>query len=120
MQERVHSEAKAVLNGRHLAKEDLNSMPYLKATLKETFRMTPTVPGSARTLSKKIILGVNSSASFRTHASSLPSVTPLVLAHTSRTQGYEIPAGVLYLSLNHPMAMDSTIFENPTQFCPER
>ena len=52
----------SVLNGRSLKKEDLNDLPFLKGGLRETFRVTPTAPGTTRFLSETAVLGVRVTA----------------------------------------------------------
>lgn len=52
-----------------LTPESLNSLPYMRACLKESMRRTPIIPGNVRCAGRDIVL-----------------------------QGYQIPKGVIYLT----------------------
>jgi len=74
-----------------LKAEYLNKMPYLKACLKENFRITPTTAGNARILPSDIELS-----------------------------GYNVPAGTFISVGTTTACMDDQIFENAQEFKPER
>ncbi|XP_067410737.1 1,25-dihydroxyvitamin D(3) 24-hydroxylase, mitochondrial isoform X2 [Emydura macquarii macquarii] len=71
--------------------EDLKKMPYLKACLKESMRITPSVPFTTRTLDKEIVLG-----------------------------DYMLPEGTVLMLNAHALGSNEEYFSNWAQFKPER
>uniref|UniRef100_E1BKM8 Cytochrome P450 family 24 subfamily A member 1 n=1 Tax=Bos taurus TaxID=9913 RepID=E1BKM8_BOVIN len=58
VQQKLFKEIQSVLPENQLPRaEDLRNMPYLKACLKESMRLNPTVPFTTRTLDKAMVLG---------------------------------------------------------------
>ncbi|XP_061796029.2 1,25-dihydroxyvitamin D(3) 24-hydroxylase, mitochondrial [Nerophis lumbriciformis] len=71
--------------------EHLKSMPYLKACLKESMRLSPSVPFTSRTLDKDTVLG-----------------------------DYAIPKGTVLMINSHAIAANEEYFDDSKQFKPER
>ncbi|XP_042636558.1 1,25-dihydroxyvitamin D(3) 24-hydroxylase, mitochondrial [Orycteropus afer afer] len=71
--------------------ENLRNMPYLKACLKESMRLTPTVPFTTRTLDKATVLGE-----------------------------YALPKGTVLTLNTQVLGSNEDNFEDPSQFRPER
>ncbi|MCI4378650.1 hypothetical protein PGIGA_G00218230 [Pangasianodon gigas] len=72
--------------------EDINSMPYFKAVIKETLRMYPVVPMNARLLSENdVIIG-----------------------------GHFFPKKTSFIMHHYAITHDETIFPEPKVFKPER
>uniref|UniRef100_A0AAQ5X3V3 Cytochrome P450, family 24, subfamily A, polypeptide 1 n=1 Tax=Amphiprion ocellaris TaxID=80972 RepID=A0AAQ5X3V3_AMPOC len=71
--------------------EHLKSMPYLKACLKESMRLSPSVPFTSRTLDKDTVLG-----------------------------DYAIPKGTVLMINTHALGSNEEYFEDSKQFRPER
>lgn len=71
--------------------EHLKSMPYLKACLKESMRLSPSVPFTSRTLDKDIVLG-----------------------------DYAIPKGTVLMINSHALGSNEKYFDDTKQFKPER
>ncbi|XP_069507232.1 1,25-dihydroxyvitamin D(3) 24-hydroxylase, mitochondrial [Ambystoma mexicanum] len=71
--------------------EDLKRMPYLKACLKESMRITPSVPFTTRTLDKDTRLGE-----------------------------YLLPKGTVLTINNHALGSNEECFSDWSQFVPER
>ncbi|XP_011833517.1 PREDICTED: 1,25-dihydroxyvitamin D(3) 24-hydroxylase, mitochondrial isoform X2 [Mandrillus leucophaeus] len=58
VQQKLFKEIQSVLPENQVPRaEDLGTMPYLKACLKESMRLTPSVPFTTRTLDKATVLG---------------------------------------------------------------
>ena len=91
VQERLRIEAESVLGDRAITVDDLPRLPYMKAAVRESMRVTPTTAGTTRVLPKPILL-----------------------------RGYEVPAGTLASIFPHPVAMDPTVFADPSRFWPDR
>ncbi|XP_062976573.1 1,25-dihydroxyvitamin D(3) 24-hydroxylase, mitochondrial [Elgaria multicarinata webbii] len=73
-------------NGEHLKR-----MPYLKACLKESMRLTPSVPFTTRTLDKETVLG-----------------------------DYSLPKGTVLMINSHALGCNEEYFSDWTRFKPER
>ncbi|XP_036274855.1 1,25-dihydroxyvitamin D(3) 24-hydroxylase, mitochondrial isoform X1 [Pipistrellus kuhlii] len=71
--------------------EDVRNMPYLKACLKESMRLTPSVPFTTRTLDKATVLGE-----------------------------YALPKGTVLMLNTRVLGSDEENFEGANQFRPER
>ncbi|CAJ1050293.1 %2C25-dihydroxyvitamin D(3) 24-hydroxylase, mitochondrial [Xyrichtys novacula] len=71
--------------------EHIKSMPYLKACLKESMRLSPSVPFTSRTLDKDTVLG-----------------------------DYAIPKGTVLMINNHALGSNEEYFDDGKQFKPER
>ncbi|KAG7256937.1 hypothetical protein CRUP_004673 [Coryphaenoides rupestris] len=71
--------------------EHIKSMPYLKACLKESMRLSPSVPFTSRTLDKDTVLG-----------------------------GYAIPKGTVLMINSHALGSNEEYFEEGKLFKPER
>uniref|UniRef100_G3NPQ7 Cytochrome P450, family 24, subfamily A, polypeptide 1 n=1 Tax=Gasterosteus aculeatus aculeatus TaxID=481459 RepID=G3NPQ7_GASAC len=71
--------------------EHIKSMPYLKACLKESMRLSPSVPFTSRTLDKDTVLG-----------------------------DYAIPKGTVLMINSHALGSNEEYFEDGKQFKPER
>ncbi|NXU74103.1 CP24A protein, partial [Oreotrochilus melanogaster] len=71
--------------------ENLKNMPYLKACLKESMRLTPSVPFTTRTIDKEIVL-----------------------------EDYLLPKGTVLMINSHALGCNEEYFKDWTQFKPER
>ncbi|KAK2588906.1 hypothetical protein KPH14_001764 [Odynerus spinipes] len=93
VQEKLHEEAKAVLpeKGSPITLETLKNVPYLKACLKESHRLSPISIGTLRTAQSDIVLA-----------------------------GYKIPKGSDLIAGHALLSIDPTEFERPNEFIPER
>lgn len=74
-----------------LTVQDIGKMPYFRACLQESFRLTPTVNGMVRVLPQETAIG-----------------------------GHRIPAGTLVMWFARMMGQDTKQFKNPEQYVPER
>ena len=92
-QDKLYEEINEILpNGQTPTYDDLSKMTYLRATISEVARLSPVTVGTARKLSKPIVLS-----------------------------GYEVPAGViLTLSGYKSQQMRRELFGDPEEFRPER
>ncbi|XP_037303594.1 probable cytochrome P450 49a1 [Manduca sexta] len=91
VQERIHEEVSKVLQGRPMKPGDINQMPYLKACVKEVFRMYPVVIGNGRQLTKDTVIS-----------------------------GYNIPKGTQVIFQHYVMGNCEDNFSDASQFRPER
>ncbi|GFU07552.1 probable cytochrome P450 301a1, mitochondrial [Nephila pilipes] len=91
-QEKLQNEIDRVLpNNKPLEINDMEKIPYLKACIKESMRMNPTVQGTSRTLDKDIVLS-----------------------------GYRIPAETL-ITLNYNVSStQEKYFKDASKYIPER
>uniref|UniRef100_A0A669E3P1 Cytochrome P450, family 24, subfamily A, polypeptide 1 n=1 Tax=Oreochromis niloticus TaxID=8128 RepID=A0A669E3P1_ORENI len=71
--------------------EHIKNMPYLKACLKESMRLSPSVPFTSRTLDKDTVLG-----------------------------DYAIPKGTVLMINSHALGSNEEYFDDGKQFKPER
>ncbi|XP_063315772.1 1,25-dihydroxyvitamin D(3) 24-hydroxylase, mitochondrial [Pelobates fuscus] len=92
IQKKLYEEIERVLPpGQVPSAEDIRNMPYLKACLKESMRITPSVPFTTRTLDKETILGE-----------------------------YMLPKGTVLTINSHVLGSNEECFDEWTQFKPER
>jgi cytochrome P450 len=91
VQARLREEVDAVVGQGPLTAAALNQMKYLRATLKESMRLTPSAAGLVRVLPQPITI-----------------------------QGYHIPAGVLINMLSWVTNKSAQYFDEPDDFKPER
>ncbi|XP_043279339.1 cytochrome P450 CYP12A2-like [Venturia canescens] len=68
-----------------------SKIPYLKACVKESLRLSPIAFANLRTMTKDVVIG-----------------------------GYEIPAGINVLAIHGLLSQESAHFPNPEAFLPER
>ncbi|XP_013885559.1 1,25-dihydroxyvitamin D(3) 24-hydroxylase, mitochondrial [Austrofundulus limnaeus] len=80
-----------VPSGQDPCGEHLKNMPYLKACLKESMRLSPSVPFTSRTLDKDTVLG-----------------------------DYTIPKGTVLMINTHALGSSEEYFDDGKQFKPER
>ncbi|KAB5577267.1 hypothetical protein PHYPO_G00207940 [Pangasianodon hypophthalmus] len=92
-QDTLYQEVNSIIKGDKIpTAEDINSMPYLKAVIKETLRMYPVVPMNARLLSENdVIIG-----------------------------GHFFPKKTSFIMHHYAITHDETIFPEPKVFKPER
>eukprot|EP01125_Pyxidicula_operculata_P021999 TRINITY_DN8824_c0_g1_i1.p1 TRINITY_DN8824_c0_g1~~TRINITY_DN8824_c0_g1_i1.p1 ORF type:complete len:511 (+),score=114.62 TRINITY_DN8824_c0_g1_i1:87-1619(+) len=91
VQTKLQEELDRVLQGGPLLKNHMNKVPYLKAVIKENFRVSPTVAATARILPEDLELN-----------------------------GYLIPAGTTVGLSAAPYHHSEKVFENPNEFDPSR
>ncbi|KAK1337170.1 hypothetical protein QTO34_001792 [Cnephaeus nilssonii] len=92
VQEKLLEEIQSVLPENEVPRaEDVRNMPYLKACLKESMRLTPSVPFTTRTLDKATVLGE-----------------------------YALPKGTVLMLNTRVLGSDEENFEDSSQFRPER
>nr|XP_002720927.3 1,25-dihydroxyvitamin D(3) 24-hydroxylase, mitochondrial [Oryctolagus cuniculus] len=92
VQQELLKEIQRVLPGHRVPRaEDLSNLPYLKACLKESMRLTPTVPFTTRTLDKATVLGE-----------------------------YALPKGTVLMLNTQVLGSSEDNFEDSQQFRPER
>ncbi|XP_075383810.1 1,25-dihydroxyvitamin D(3) 24-hydroxylase, mitochondrial [Tenrec ecaudatus] len=92
VQQKLRDEIQSVLpENRAPRAEDLKNMPYLKACLKESMRLTPSVPFTTRTLDKATVLGE-----------------------------YALPKGTVLMLNTQVLGSNKDNFEDSSQFRPER
>uniref|UniRef100_A0A673UUW9 Cytochrome P450 family 24 subfamily A member 1 n=1 Tax=Suricata suricatta TaxID=37032 RepID=A0A673UUW9_SURSU len=92
VQQKLLQEIQSVLPENQMPRaEDLRNMPYLKACLKESMRLTPSVPFTTRTLDKATVLGE-----------------------------YALPKGTVLMLNTQVLGSSEDNFEDATQFRPER
>jgi cytochrome P450 family 110 len=89
--ERLNEEIKSVLGDREIKAEDLSSLVYLDAILREVMRLRPIVAFVSRYLVKPVTVG-----------------------------GYDFPAGVRLAPSVYMTHRNPNIYDNPTEFRPER
>ncbi|XP_019496469.1 PREDICTED: 1,25-dihydroxyvitamin D(3) 24-hydroxylase, mitochondrial [Hipposideros armiger] len=92
VQQKLLQEIQSVLPETQMPRaEDLRNMPYLKACLKESMRLTPSVPFTTRTLDKAMVLGE-----------------------------YALPKGTVLMLNTQVLGSNEENFEDSSQFRPER
>ncbi|EHB15089.1 1,25-dihydroxyvitamin D(3) 24-hydroxylase, mitochondrial [Heterocephalus glaber] len=92
VQQKLLNEIQSVLPENQMPRaEDLKKMPYLKACLKESMRLTPSVPFTTRTLDKATVLSE-----------------------------YALPKGTVLMLNTYVLGSDEDNFEDSDQFRPER
>ncbi|NWX19032.1 CP24A protein, partial [Aegotheles bennettii] len=92
VQQKLFQEIQSVLAANESpSAENLKHMPYLKACLKESMRLTPTVPFTSRTIDTEIVLG-----------------------------DYVLPNGTVLMINSHALGCNEEYFSGWTQFKPER
>jgi len=91
VQEKLYEEAKAVVGDGPVLEQHLDQLEYMKQVIRESHRLTPTTPGTVRTLDHPITIS-----------------------------GYEIPAGVKLWLYTVGMQTDPRIVERSDEFIPER
>nr|QFF91475.1 1,25-dihydroxyvitamin D(3) 24-hydroxylase isoform 2 [Potamotrygon motoro] len=92
VQEKLNEELLRVLPKNQIpTAEDIKKMPYLKACLKESMRITPSVPLTSRTLEEETILG-----------------------------DYLLPKGTTLMISYHALGWNEEYFDEGMQFKPER
>ncbi|CAD5111319.1 unnamed protein product [Dimorphilus gyrociliatus] len=92
VQEKLHKEIDTVIGKNELKFDDINKLNYLKACLKESFRIYfPTIAGTNRIIGKTMKIG-----------------------------DYEIPSGTRLVINCEAIAKSKTYFENAMEYKPER
>ncbi|KFM65992.1 putative cytochrome P450 49a1, partial [Stegodyphus mimosarum] len=91
-QKRLQDEVDRVLpDGKPLTVQAMEQMPYLRACVKESMRLSPTVQGTSRTLDKDIVLS-----------------------------GYRVPANTLITLNYYVSSVQESNFPNAKKYIPER
>ncbi|KAG9353362.1 hypothetical protein JZ751_017939 [Albula glossodonta] len=91
-QSRLLQEIQAVIPiGQSPSAEHIKGMPYLKACIKESMRVTPSIPFNSRTLDKETVLGE-----------------------------YVLPKGTVLMINSHALGSNEEYFDDGKQFKPER
>ncbi|XP_003741296.1 probable cytochrome P450 49a1 [Galendromus occidentalis] len=93
-QERAHEEAKKLMVGRSsdaVTAKDLNDIPYIKACLKESLRLFPSITGVYRKFDKDVVFS-----------------------------GYNVPKGTVVFADFYITGRNPKYFEEPEKFKPER
>ncbi|XP_017325369.1 sterol 26-hydroxylase, mitochondrial [Ictalurus punctatus] len=92
-QDTLYQEVTSIVNGDKIpTTQDINSMPYLKAVIKETLRMYPVVPTNGRILSgSEVVIG-----------------------------GHVFPKKTSFVIHHYAISHDETVFPEPRIFKPER
>lgn len=90
-QARLRAEVDSVLGQRSCTMNDLKSMPYVKAVVKETMRLFPPIPINARVTQEDVVIA-----------------------------NYRIPKGTIIMLNNYTMSRDERIFSDPDSFLPDR
>ncbi|NXJ63071.1 CP24A protein, partial [Rostratula benghalensis] len=92
VQQKLFQEIQSVLAANESpSAENLKNMPYLKACLKESMRLTPSVPFTTRTIDTEMVLG-----------------------------DYVLPKGTVLMINSHALGCNEEYFNGWTQFKPER
>uniref|UniRef100_A0A8C6ZMP0 1,25-dihydroxyvitamin D(3) 24-hydroxylase, mitochondrial n=1 Tax=Nothoprocta perdicaria TaxID=30464 RepID=A0A8C6ZMP0_NOTPE len=92
VQQKLFTEIQSVLAANeNPSAEKLKKMPYLKACLKESMRLTPSVPFTTRTIDKEMVLG-----------------------------DYVLPQGTVLMINTHALGCNEEYFNDWTKFKPER
>ncbi|NXG48504.1 CP24A protein, partial [Psilopogon haemacephalus] len=92
VQQKLFQEIESVLAATESpSAENLKNMPYLKACLKESMRLTPSVPFTTRTIDMEMVLG-----------------------------DYVLPKGTVLVINSHALGCNEEYFSGWTQFKPER
>uniref|UniRef100_A0A6B2L3I0 Cytochrome P450 n=1 Tax=Arcella intermedia TaxID=1963864 RepID=A0A6B2L3I0_9EUKA len=91
-QERLYQEVNAVTKGGPLLEQHLKSVPYLKACLKEVYRLNPATPTIGRVLESEIVV----------------------------SGGYKIPPKVLVMVSGVPWCRNEKYFPDANSYKPER
>ena len=100
-QTKLAAELKSVLNGADVTtKEQMDSLPYLKACIRESHRLTPTTPITVKMLEKDIDM--------------------IVPTSDGQINAYHAKSGTRICLNLRGIPMDPTYVENPTKFQPER
>lgn len=92
--EKVQNEVRGISTGkeREVTEDDLNKMHYLKAVIKETFRLHPPIP----------------------------LLVPRESTQSVKLQGYDIAAGTQVIVNAWAIGRDPTSWDEPEEFHPER
>jgi len=91
IQENLYLELSNVLQGRNIEPADISKLKYLKAVVKESYRLTPAFGGVPRKIQKDLNI-----------------------------QGFNIPSGTLLMLASDIISHDEAHFEDPNEFKPER
>ncbi|XP_064401043.1 probable cytochrome P450 49a1 isoform X2 [Halichondria panicea] len=91
VQERLYQEIQSVVGERPPTAQDLEAMPYLRGCIKESLRVRSVINLFSRVLKKDAVV-----------------------------HGYHVPAGVNLVYLSYTAAKSDKMFDEPSQFKPER
>jgi cytochrome P450 family 12 len=92
-QDKLRSEVLTILPEKdsRLVSENMKNLPYLRAVIKESFRMLPVAGGNARRVMKDVVLG-----------------------------GYHVPKGTLVVMSAYNEMSNPKFYPEPEKFIPER
>jgi len=108
VQTKLAAELKAVLNGADITtKEQMDSLPYLKACIRESHRLTPATPITVKMLEKDIDMIV-------------PTTTSNNDESNTSNIAYHAAAGTRICLNLRGIPMDPKFVDNPTEYRPER